>query len=103
MINCDIVVLRISRCNGRLFWRQNSLKTAAKVPRHRVTPVLAGVAIARRLSLVKSPVILVKGLRFYLVALGFTIIELKGSGRLGGCYFRLILMAGDYCSTLGTI
>ncbi len=36
----------------------------------------AGVAIARRLSSVRSPVILLKGLRLYLIALRFNVIEL---------------------------
>ena len=56
-----------------------------------------------RLSLVRSLVILVKGLGLYLVALGFNIIELKGGGHLRGCYFGLILMAKDCYSTPGTI
>ena len=68
----------------------------------RVT-ILAGIIITRRLSLVRSPVILVKGLRLYLVALRFNIIKLKDSSRLGGCCFRLISIAGDYYSALGTI
>ena len=65
--------------------------------------ILAGVIIARRLSLVRLPAILLKGLRVDLVALRFNVIELKGSGRLGGCYFGVILVVGDYCSALGTI
>ena len=68
----------------------------------RVT-ILAGVVITRRLSLVRSPIILVKGLRLYLVALRFNIIKLKGGSRLGGCCFGLISMAGDYYSAPGTI
>ncbi len=63
----------------------------------------AGVAIARRLSSVMSPVILLKGLRLYLIALRFNVIELKGGGHLGGCCFGVILIAGDCCSALGTI
>ena len=63
----------------------------------------AGVAIARRLSLVMSPVILLKGLRLYLIALRFNIIELKSGNHLRECYFGVISIAGDYCSTLGTI
>ena len=51
----------------------------------------------------RSPIILVKGLGLYLVALGFNIIELKGGGHLGECYFGLISMAGDCYSTPGTI
>ena len=60
--------------------------------------VLAGVAIARRLALVRLPVILLKGLRLNSVALRLIVIEFRRGGCLGGCCFRVISMAGDYCS-----
>ena len=65
--------------------------------------VLVSVAITRRLALVKSLVILLKGLRLNLVALGFIIIEFISSSCLGGCCFRVILIIGDYYSALSTI
>ena len=67
------------------------------------TIILIGIIIKYKLSLIKSPIILLKGLRLYLIALRFNIIELKSSSRLGGYCFRVILIVGDYYSTLNTI
>ena len=65
--------------------------------------ILAGIIIARRLALVRLPVILLEGLKLNSVALRLIIIEFKGGGCLGGYYFRVILMVGDYYSALGII
>ena len=65
--------------------------------------ILVGIAIARRLALVKSPVILLKELKLNSVALRLIIIEFRGGGYLRGCCFGVILIAGDCYSALGTI
>jgi len=65
--------------------------------------ILVGVTIAHKLALVRLPVILLKGLKLNSVALRPIVIEFKGSNYLGAYCFRVILMAGDYCSALGII
>ena len=65
--------------------------------------ILISIAITHKLALVRLPVILLKGLRLNLVALRLIVIEFRGSGCLGECYFRVILMVGDYYSALGII